>query len=318
MNTKGWVLISLVIALFVSMSTVWILWGFVPACIAGVALGLVVYAIIDKMVNILDPSLNKTIFYGGIWCLIPFAIIGAIVAGEWIPWPANETTNPALDAKIAKAQTARESTEKKEEEERITLTVENFARNIAGISDKIDALQKSTNDRFESNRRQMELLAKETEKNGNLLRGLIAPVPPTESKSVPPQEEPQASVPPPPEPEKTNDPPVLKWVPVPRRIPVIPKRQDPKKETPLPPKAIPKPEEIRPAEPQPTIEHRAKVLESPERKQWVVHCNCGKTHPIRGFWRYPDGTSIPDYTHCSDDFGRPCEAESYEQVVVRK
>lgn len=352
------VLVAMVIVLLISHGDL------VSVGITGAILALLACAVYGAFKQ-LPPTWSKRIFYGCVIGIVPFGIFGGIEAGKRVPWPNIFIENGAsmeskkLDGKIAQAKAARAVAEKKEDEEaaqeaqkNIALAVQNFAGNIASVSDKIDALQKSTNEqfeldhkqmkivvenvigiknqvddlqkstdeRFEQDRKQMELLEKDAKANENLLRGLIAPSPPAESESVAPPEKSEITVPPLPEPLESETVPPLEWKPVPRRtVPKqpVPVPAEPKKKAPLPPKAIPKPEEIRPAEPQPRIEHHAKAAE-PEQKRLVAKCNCGKAHPVRGFWHFPNGASIPDYTHCSDEFGRPCLPQSYEQVVVRK
>lgn len=285
----------------------------ISACIAGMIFTLiacVVYGTLKK----LTPTWSKRVLHGSMWCLIPFGVFGGIEAGKRVPWPSIFIENGALieskklDAKIAKAQAARKATEEEEK-----------AREIAN---KAKAVEQKVVDDVKAQRELLEAMKNIAENTLATASGI--------AKANTAQAETNATlkamreenknrhlsilekfdspaVPVPPEPEA---PPPLKWVPA-------PKRTTPQLEAPLLPKVIPQPEEIRPAEPQPKIEHRAKATEPPQ-KQLVAHCNCGKLHPVRGFWKYPDGTSIPDYSHCTDDFGRPCVPQSYEHAVVQK
>lgn len=310
--------------------------GIISAFIVGAIIFLLFCVVYDAMMQF-PPIWSKRIILGCAVCIIPFGVIGASTVGKWIPWPdaSFDLRSYILDTKIAKAKASRiamEEQEKKQEAEEaqkeLTLTVTNAANNIANISDKLDDLQKSTDERFEYAEGRMNALAKGITENRRKIDGLSAPPPSTET--VVPLTESETILPPLPEltePEKLPEViviPEFKWVPVLRRtvpkksLPAIPyPQEEPKQEAPLPPKVIPKPEEIRPAEPQPRIEHRTKVAEPPQ-KQLVAKCNCGKSHLVLGFWKYPDGTSVPDYAHCTDDFGRPCVPQSYEHAVVQK
>ncbi len=263
----------------------------VAACIAGAIITMIAFAVYMAC-NQLSPAENKWIVNGSIICLVPFAMIGAVVAGQWIPWLAPEKTDSVLDAKIAKAQMARATAAEKESQreaqeaqKKLASTLTNVAQNVVDINDKIDDFKENIDKRFERIDKRMDKIERAQSEDRKLLNGLIAPKPPEEPKVIVPSLSPQAKIPP----TVSEDPP-LEWKPV-----------SPKD------KKLPKAKEIQPAEPQPKIEHWA----------LVAKCNCGKLHPVNGFWNFPDGTRIPDYTPCTDKFGRPCAPESYEQVIQK-
>lgn len=216
--------------------------------------------------------------------MIPLAVIGAIATGNWIPWSTKETVDHKLEAEIAQAKTTRKAREEKEAEiiraqdqKAIELRAAVAAQNIADVSDKIDALQKSVDERFDYDRGRLDALTQSVREDRKKLNGLLAPKPPAEA---------EVEIIPPP-------------VEVPPPLPPLP--------SPMPP---PKAEEkkAQPRLPIPIPQTEPKAV--PRELRVKVACNCGKIHPIKGWWHYPNGMSIPDYTPC-------VEGCNYQEIVLK-